>query len=419
MSSGWDDDVLARLDVPREVLDETIVSDAVSWAATLTRVGRSAEAVALLDAAAGVEGAPPRQELARRARGLIFKRALPSRTVRRGGARARGLRSRPMTSILQVNASDVGGGAEVVSLALHRAFRALGHDACLAVGHARSGEDGIVQIGDGRSRRSRALRDPGVLLDVARGHEDFRFPASRGVLDLPPQPPDVLHVHNLHGGYFDLRLLPRALGAAANGRDHARRMALQRGTVRTRSTPSAGREGCGSCPHLDSYPALRVDGTAENWQRKAALYEHSRFHVVCPSAWLLERAQRSMLAPAIASARVIPNGVDVELFAPERRAERDEPVVLFAAQGARTNKYKDFRTLRSALELLRDRRLLAVALGEAAPEERIGAVTLRSEPFETHEEVAARFRGADLYVHAARADNRPSPCWRRWRRASP
>ena len=38
---------------PRERLDETIVSDAVGWAATLTRVGRDAEAAALLDAAAG------------------------------------------------------------------------------------------------------------------------------------------------------------------------------------------------------------------------------------------------------------------------------------------------------------------------------------------------------------------------------
>jgi glycosyltransferase involved in cell wall biosynthesis len=114
-----------------------------------------------------------------------------------------------------------------------------------------------------------------------------------------------------------------------------------------------------------------------------------------------------MLAPAIASARVIPNGVDVELFAPEPRGERDEPVVLFAAQGGRTNAYKDFQTLRSALDLLRDRRLLAVALGEAAPEERIGAVTLRSEPFETRDAVAKRLRGADLYVHATRADNHP------------
>jgi glycosyltransferase involved in cell wall biosynthesis len=46
-------------------------------------------------------------------------------------------------------------------------------------------------------------------------------------------------------------------------------------------------------------------------------------------------------------------------------------------------------------------------LGEAGPEERIGDVVLRSEPFQAREEVAQRLRGADLYVHATRADNHP------------
>ncbi len=68
--------VLSRLGIPRERLDETIVSDAVGWAATLIRVGRGDEAAALLDAAAAVAGAPARRELVRRARGLLLKRAV-------------------------------------------------------------------------------------------------------------------------------------------------------------------------------------------------------------------------------------------------------------------------------------------------------------------------------------------------------
>ncbi len=72
-----DEAVLARLGVPRERLDETIVSDAVQLGGDARRAcGRDDEAAALLDAAAAVDGAPSRQELARRARGLIFKRAL-------------------------------------------------------------------------------------------------------------------------------------------------------------------------------------------------------------------------------------------------------------------------------------------------------------------------------------------------------
>jgi glycosyltransferase involved in cell wall biosynthesis len=71
-----DETVLSRLGIPRERLDEAIVSDAVSWAATLTRVGRDDEAAALLDAGAAANGAPRRRELARRARGLLLKRAV-------------------------------------------------------------------------------------------------------------------------------------------------------------------------------------------------------------------------------------------------------------------------------------------------------------------------------------------------------
>src|SRR5262245_43137407 len=37
-------EVMARLGIPRQRLDEALVSDAVQWAATLTRVGREAEA---------------------------------------------------------------------------------------------------------------------------------------------------------------------------------------------------------------------------------------------------------------------------------------------------------------------------------------------------------------------------------------
>ncbi len=45
--------------------------------------------------------------------------------------------------------------------------------------------------------------------------------------------------------------------------------------------------------------------------------------------------------------------------------------------------------------------------GKRVPSERIGGVTLRSEPFQTRDEVAKRLRGVDLYVHATKADNHP------------
>lgn len=316
-------------------------------------------------------------------------------------------------SILQVNSSDVAGGAEVVALSLHQAYVARGLDARLAVGLAQTGEEGVVQFGPGRTRRTRALRDPGVLVDLARGREDFRFPASRGVLDLPPGTPDVLHLHNLHGGYFDLRALPE-LSARAPTVVTMHDEWLYTGHCAYTLGCERWQDACGSCPHLDVYPALRVDGTAENRRRKAGLYERSRLHLVCPSRWLLERAKGSILAPALASARVIENGIDLALFAPGDRAEaraalelpQDAFVIAFAAQGARTNPFKDFQTLKTAVSFT-GIPAVAIALGEAGEEERLGSAMLRSMPFVDRREMPAWLRAADLYVHATRADNHP------------
>jgi len=320
-------------------------------------------------------------------------------------------------SVLQVNTSDTGGGAEAVALSLHLAYRARGIDASLAVGLRQTGEEGVIAIGKHRSLRRRALRDPRVALDVARGREDFRHSESRNVLDLAPCPPSVLHLHNLHGGYFDLRALPEIAArqpTVVTMHDEW----LYTGHCAYTLDCNRWETTCGSCPHLHTYPALRVDGTAGNRRRKAGLYEHARLHVVAPSEWLLKRAQRSILAPAIASARVTPNGINLALFSPGDRdgaraqlgLARYAYVIVFAAQGARTNPYKDFHTLEAALALLGGSPgpdIVAIALGEAGDEVRLGRVMLRSLPFTAREEVATYLRAADLYVHATRADNHP------------
>ena len=41
------------------------------------------------------------------------------------------------------------------------------------------------------------------------GFENFNYPGTWKLLNLPPKPPTIVHCHNLHGFYFDLRFLPR------------------------------------------------------------------------------------------------------------------------------------------------------------------------------------------------------------------
>ncbi len=333
-------------------------------------------------------------------------------------------------SVLQVNTSDRGGGAEAVALALHRALRAREVEATLVVGFRRTDEAGVRDLSSAapreRSRRRRraprepsalgrvrrGLRDPRVVLDLLRGREDFRFPRTRRLGELAAGC-DVLHLHNLHGGYFDLRLLPGLAGlvpTVVTLHDewlYTGHCAYTLGCERWQTT-------CGACPHLDVYPALRVDGTAANRRRKAELHRRARLHVVAPSRWLLERARRSVLAPAIASARTIPNGVDLDVFSPGSKEQarrrvglpQDARVLVFAAQAPRSNPFKDFATLRAALARL-ETPVVAVAVGEAGTTERLGRAELRSLGFASPPQLADYLRAADVYVLATRADNHP------------
>jgi glycosyltransferase involved in cell wall biosynthesis len=178
------------------------------------------------------------------------------------------------------------------------------------------------------------------------------------------------------------------------------------------------KSGCGQCPDLSIYPAIRRDSTAYNWRRKKGLYAQSRLYVAAPSQWLLQTVGQSMLAPAVIESRVIPNGVDTDVFHPDdKAAARTElgispgaRVLVFAAAGIRRNAFKDYRTMRAAVALVAERlhesNVLFVGLGEDAPAEQVGAARVVFVEYQKDREALARYyQAADVYIHAARAES--------------
>ncbi|MEJ7809946.1 MAG: glycosyltransferase [Gemmatimonadaceae bacterium] len=353
--------------------------------------------------------------------------------------------SRQVLRILQVSITDRGGGAEQIAWRLFESFRARGHRSWLAVGQKRSADPDVFVIPNHVGRGpwydfwqgvaaraegvrgawrvgepARALAEPTRTIDRYRGFEDFHFPGTGRLLDLTPELPDVIHCHNLHGRYFDLRALQWL--------SHRRPVVLTlhdpwllSGHCSHSLECDRWETGCGQCPDLTLHQRVERDATAHNWRRKQAIYVASRLHVATPSRWLMDRVQRSMLAPAAAETRVIPHGVDLTVFRPlDRRAARetlgipaDARVLLFTANGIRRHRIKDYETLRSAVALvaahLRAQRVLFVALGDGSPSERIGEAEIRFVPFQDDPQVVARYyQAADIYIHAARADTFPN-----------
>jgi glycosyltransferase involved in cell wall biosynthesis len=351
--------------------------------------------------------------------------------------------------ILTVSTADRAGGAELVARTLFEAYRRLGHQSWLAVGRKVSDDPDVLVIPnpgphgewsrlcqrvdrslaplDERVRAvwrvrhlARKFGERGNELDRAAGREDFRYPASHRVLELAPESPEVVHCHNLHGGYFDLAALPR-LSRRAPLFLTMHDAWLLSGHCAHSFECERWRTGCGECPDLTIYPSLEVDGTVENWRRKQAIYRQSRLYLATPCRWLMDRVHASILAAGIVESRIIPYGIDLDTFCPgEKPAVRsqlgipqDARVLLFAANGIRQNIWKDYRTMRSAVHEVGHRAggppVLFLALGDSAPPEQVGQAEIRFIPHQSSAaDVARYYQAADIYLHAARADTFPN-----------
>lgn len=351
--------------------------------------------------------------------------------------------------ILQVSIADIAGGAEKVAWNLFTAYRERGHASWLAVGYKRSDAPNILEIprppqsvpwarvcwtlhrwltplgkrvrGVGRLRYwLRTLAGGWPEIEREWGQEDFNFPGSRRLLQLLPHRPDIVHCQNLHGDYFDLRILPR-LSHQVPVILTLHDAWLLSGHCAHSFACERWRTGCGHCPDLTIYPAIKRDVTAYNWRRKRNIYARSRFYIATPSQWLMDKVRKSMLIAGVEEYRVVPNGVDLSIFQPaDRQAVRamlgipqDAKVLLFTANSIRQNIWKDYQTMRAAVvrvaERFHDQRIRFVALGEDAPPEQIGQAEVCFVPYQKDSETVARYyQAADVYVHAARADTFPN-----------
>jgi len=350
--------------------------------------------------------------------------------------------------ILQVSKRDIGGGAASVAWNLFQAYRASGIETWLAVGEKHSDDPHTLLIPNrqcqsnwtkfwtkiqlrldeygsirGTNRCSRGVRfiaDPTKWQATYRGIEDFKFPGTQRLLELTPHKPDLVHCHNLHNDYFDLRVLSwlsKQLPVILTLHDAW----LLSGHCAYSIDCEKWRSGCGQCPDLSIYPAINRDSTHNNWQRKRTIFSRSRLYLSSPSSWLMERAKESILSPGIVDVRVIHNGIDLSVFRPGQKSEvrrelgipANASILLFAAEGIRNNRFKDFQTLKKAVEQIAERdktrQLIFIALGEDAPNEMIGQAEVRFIPYQRDPRIVALYyQAADLYLHAARADTFPN-----------
>jgi len=350
-------------------------------------------------------------------------------------------------NILTLNTEAFSGGASQIATSLFNAYEAAGHSSRM-LNAIDNSKDNKLQTIDNDSFRNPIFRFSQKLLDASlnnavpllpklfslfvawaepirtlrkiSGRDDFHQPATQHLTSLVKPPPQIIHAHNLFGNYFDLRQLPhlsREVPLILTLHD----MWTLTGHCSHPLSCERWKHACGNCPRLDLPPALPRDGTAENLSIKKKIYLNSRLNVATPSQWLMDQVDQSILKPGITNARVIPNGIDQEVFRPGDKAEarrhlnlpKEAHILLFLAAGNRTNPWKDYETLDSAVQMLSEKlkgqHLILLASGQLEKNKHYNNVSIRHIPWlDNKTELAYYYHASDLYLHAAHAENFPN-----------
>jgi len=322
-------------------------------------------------------------------------------------------------SILQINTRDQRGGAENIAQTLHMNYQVRGQQSQLVVGKKYSLDSTVWEIRHAQSVKRCWKR---MLLFCIESLSPLRTYGFRGVAALQtrlctwdmlkqlPHTPDIIHCHNLHGDYFDLRILPW-LGKQHPVILHLHDSWLLSGHCAYSLDCERWKIGCGKCPYLDTYPAIPHDRTAANWQRKRDIYARSNLYIVTVSKWLMNQVNASMLQGV--QQRVIHNGVDTKKFYPmEQQVAREmlklpmeANIILYTAHSG----FKDVAMIRTALEKLQGKNLLFVCVGKEIGHRQLGNGQLIQRGYiKGAEQMAHYYRAADLYLHAAKADSFPT-----------
>ncbi|MDQ2868989.1 MAG: glycosyltransferase [Verrucomicrobiota bacterium] len=309
--------------------------------------------------------------------------------------------------IVHLNAFDRAGGAERVAQDLIELQTAAGHDSTMLVGIKRDPCSHAIAFDPDadESRRAELL---------ANGWPDYEFRGSHQLINHPAiLAADVVHAHNLYGGYFH----PFSLIALSNFRPLV--WSIHDMQPLTGYCPHAldctrWEIGCGHCPDLTRPgPQMLVDNTAALWRDKELISRNSRLWLAGASHWIIGLLARSLWRQH--PLQLVPNGIDTDTFRPiDRRAARqklglsDDALIVgsLARGGVLAHPWKGGPHARAVVEELQRRypNFVYLNLGarEPAPEPWIRALAPES-PAELRDALCA----LDFFLHPAIADTAP------------
>ena len=230
--------------------------------------------------------------------------------------------------------------------------------------------------------------------------------------------PDVVHIHELHAYFVNIKPLINY---------------LKKNKIKTVMTlhcefAYTGKCGhsiecekwkteCNHCPHLHDYPkTLFFDHTRSMFRQKKKLFEDfDNLKVVTPSKWLAERAKQSFLG--VRDIFVIPNGIDTEIFSPkdsshlrEKHGIADTEKVVVAVAPDLMSELKGGKFVLETARKLKDEKIRFVMVGLSDPSGEFPENVIPLGKIYDQKELASYYSLADVFLICSKRENLPTTC---------
>lgn len=310
--------------------------------------------------------------------------------------------------IAQINTVCGNGSVGRITVDISHALEKAGHEGKIYYGR-RTAPEGVPaeKIGTDLSMGMH------VLSTFFAGTHGFasKEQTLRLVKELKAYDPDLIHLHNVHGFYLHVEILfdyLKQCGKPVVWTLHDCWSFTGHCAYFDLVQCDRWKTACRNCPqYRNSYPyALFRDGSEENFVRKKKAFTGVKgLTIVTPSCWLGNLVKESFLSEY--PVRVIPNGIDLERFVPQKVEQQDRQLILGVANVWDQRKGLEYFTeLRGILDP-KKYEIAVVGVSKkqkkSLPEGMIGI-----EHTKNVEELMQLYSKASVYVNPTLEDNFPT-----------
>ena len=248
--------------------------------------------------------------------------------------------------VFQINSTYGLGSTGRIVEGLSKVLSENGYECMAAYGRGQAlKEKGLYFVGS-----STGVYIHGGLSRITDNHGGYsKMATKRLITKMKKFDPDIIHLHNLHGYYLNLKLLFEYLKTcekkiiwtlhdcfAFTGHcTHFEYIGCQK-----------WQKKCHHCEQKGEYPkSILGDRSKKNYKEKKKWFTKiPNLTIVTPSFWLSQKVKQSFLQeyPVV----VIPNGIDLDVFRPAPKEKKDKFVILGVANPWRERKgYGEYKKL--------------------------------------------------------------------------